>query len=300
MRARLLLPVLAVALAVTACGGTEDAAPPRQPPVTEKADLGVALPAAVADRGALAVGVKCDYPPFGYIDEAGENAGFEIDIARRLAGYAFGDEGKVELTCVTGSNRVPFLTTNRIDLIMATMNFTPERAETIDFTAPYFAGGVKMLVPADSPIGGWDDLSGHSVITIKGSTASLWLTECLPEVEQVPFEQTSEALTALRQERADAFAQDDTLLVDLAKKTSGTKVVGEVRADSPWGMGVRKGDAEMLAWVDAAIAKMRAGDEFWTAFTGAITDEAVQQEFAKVLPRPDNELSYPTGPIIEC
>lgn len=299
MRARLLLPLVVLALAAAACGADAEE-PPAQPPVTEKADLGVPLPAAVESRGLLAVGVKCDYPPFGYIDEAGENAGFEIDIARRLAGYAFGDESKVELTCVTGSNRVPFLTTNRIDLIMATMNFTPERAQTIDFTSPYFAGGVKMLVPDNSPIGAWEDLDGHSVITIKGSTASLWLTECMPEVEQVPFEQTSEALTALRQERADAFAQDDTLLVDLAKKTSGTKVVGEVRADSPWGMGVRKGDAEMLAWVDAAIETMRGGDEFWAAFTGAVTDEAVQQEFARVLPRPDNELSYPTGPIIEC
>ncbi|MPZ84290.1 MAG: transporter substrate-binding domain-containing protein [Actinophytocola sp.] len=301
MRANpILLLILAAALTVAGCGSGDEPSTSDRPKITEKADLGAPLPDAVQQKGTLAIGVKCDYPPFGYIDEAGDNAGFEIDIAHRLAGYAFGDESKVELTCVTGSNRVPFLTTNRIDLIMATMNYTPERAETIDFTSPYFAGGVKMLVPQDSSIGGWDDLDGKSVITIKGSTASLWLTQCKPDVEQVPFEQTSEALTALTQNRAAAFAQDDTLLVDLAAKNKATKVVGEVKADSPWGMGVRKGDTAMADWVDAAMKKMQDEDQFWAAFQKSVTDKKVQQEFEKVLPRPGNDLSYPTGPIIKC
>lgn len=301
MRAKpVLLLVLGAVLTVGACGSDAESSTSDRPKVTEKADLGAPLPDTVQQKGKLAIGVKCDYPPFGYIDEGGENAGFEIDIAHRLAGYAFGDEGKVELTCVTGSNRVPFLTTNRIDLIMATMNYTPERAETIDFTSPYFAGGVKMLVPQGSAIGGWDDLDGKQVITIKGSTASLWLTQCKPDVKQVPFEQTSEAVTALTQNRAVAFAQDDTLLVDLAAKNKATKVVGDVKADSPWGMGVRKGDKAMADWVNAALKKMQDEDVFWTDFKKTVGDSKIQQEFEKVLPRPGNELSYPTGPIIKC
>lgn len=301
MRAKpVLLAVLAAALTVGACGSGDASSTPDRPKVTEKADLGAPLPDSVQQKGTLAVGVKCDYPPFGYIDEAGENAGFGIDIAHRLAGYAFGDESKVEFTCVNGSNRVPFLTTNKIDLIMATMNYTPERAETIDFTSPYFAGGVKMLVLQDSPISDWADIDGKSVITIKGTTASLWLTQCMPGVEQVPFEQTSEAVTALTQNRAVAFAQDDTLLVDLAAKNKATKVVGEVKADSPWGMGVRKGDTAMADWVNGAIKKMQDEDLFWTTFQKSVTDKSVQQEFEKVLPRPGNDLSYPTGSIIKC
>lgn len=299
MRARIALLAITL-LALTACGDDSAPAAPDRPAVTQKADLGVPLPDVVQQKGNLSIGVKCDYPPFGYIDEAGENAGFEIDVAHRLAGYAFGDENKVQFTCVTGSNRVPFLTTNRIDLIMATMNYTPERAQTIDFTSPYFAGGVKMLVPQDSPISGWADLKGRQVITIKGSTGSLWLTQCMPDVQQLPFEQTSEALTALTQKRAVAFAQDDTLLVDLAAKNKSTKVVGDVKADSPWGMGVRKGDTAMAGWVNAAISKMQTEDQFWAAFQAAVTDQKVQQEFSKVIPRPGNDLGYPTGPIIKC
>lgn len=298
MKAKLGLIVTAAALLLAACGGTDAA--DQDKPAAKPVSLGAPLPANVQQKGKLAVGVKCDYPPFGYIDEGGGNAGFEIDVAHRLASYAFGDENAVELTCVTGSNRVPFLTTNRIDLIMATMNYTPERAETIDFTSPYFAGGVKMLVPSSSSIKAWDDVDGKQVITIKGSTASLWLTQCMPDVEQVQFEQTSEALTALQQDRAAAFAQDDTLLVDLASKNKSTKVVGDVKADSPWGMGVRKGDTEMKAWVDAGIKKLQDDDLFWKDFQATVSDKSVQKQFEKVIPRPGNDLSYPTGPIIKC
>jgi polar amino acid transport system substrate-binding protein len=263
-------------------------------------DVGAPLPANVKGKGRLAVGVKCDYPPYGYIDEGGKNAGFEIQIARKLASYAFGKESAVQLTCVTGANRVPFLTTNRIDLIMATMNYTPERAATIDFTTPYFNSGVKLLVPKNSPVASFADLAGKQVITINGSTASIWLTQCMKDVKQVPFGQTSEAFTALRQGRGAAFAQDDTLLYDLAAKNSDLKVVGDEKAASPWGMGVRKGDKAMLDWVDAALEKMQGEDFFWTEFRKAVKDQNVQTEFEKFLPRPGDTLKYPTGSINKC
>jgi polar amino acid transport system substrate-binding protein len=263
-------------------------------------DVGAPLPDEVKTRGKLAVGVKCDYPPFGYVDESSKNAGFEIDIARQLAAYAFGDPNAVTLTCVTGSNRVSFLTSNRIDLIEATMNYTADRAKTIDFTTPYFDSGVKLLVPKDSSISSFDQLAGRSVISITGATASLWLTQCVKDAKQVLFAQTSEALAALTQNRGVAFAQDDTLLLDLAAKNPNLKVVGDAKADSPWGMGVRKGDAAMLAWVNAALAHMQTDDYFWTEFQKTVTDTTVQQQFAKYVPRPGNSLTYPSGSTMNC
>ncbi|MFI6763731.1 transporter substrate-binding domain-containing protein [Micromonospora sp. NPDC050417] len=300
MKSRIGLVLLAVALALTTgCGASGDGETDDAPAGTA-VDVGAPLPGNVKDKGKLAVGVKCDYPPFGYIDEAAKNAGFEIDVARKLASYAFGDADNVELTCVTGANRVSFLTTNRIDLIIATMNYTKERAETIDFTTPYFSSGVKLLVPKDSPITSFPDLAGKSVISTNGATASLWLTQCMKDVKQVLFGQTSEALTALKQERADALAQDDTLLLDLAAKNPDLKVVGEGKAGSPWGMGVRKGDTAMLEWVNAAIKKLQTDEFFWTEFQKTVTDPNLQQQFAKFVPRPGNDLSYPTGSTLVC
>jgi polar amino acid transport system substrate-binding protein len=263
-------------------------------------DVGAPLPDEIKSRGKLAIGVKCDYPPFGYIDESSKNAGFEIDIAHQLANDAFGDPNAVTLTCVTGSNRVSFLTSKRIDLIEATMNYTPERAQTIDFTTPYFDSGVKLLVPKNSPITSFDQLAGKSVISITGATASLWLTQCVKSAKQMLFTETSQALTALTQNRGVAFAQDDTLLLDLAAKNPNLKVVGDAKADSPWGMGVRKGDTATLGWVNAALAHLQASDFFWTEFKKTVTDTTVQQQFAKYVPRPGNSLTYPTGSTMNC
>ncbi|MBF8185591.1 transporter substrate-binding domain-containing protein [Nonomuraea sp. K274] len=291
-----LLAVLAMAAAGCGSAGEEAGSTGSGRPV----DVGAALPADVQAKGRLAVGVKCDYPPFGYIDESGEEAGFEAEIARRLAEYAFGTTGSVAFTCVTGANRVPHLTTKRIDLILATMNYTPERAETVDFSTPYFNSGVKLLVPKDSPIASFADLAGKPVTTTTGSTASIWLTQCVKSAKQVAFAQTSEAFSAMRDNRGVAFAQDDTLLAELASKNADLKVVGDQKAGSPWGMGVRKGDKPMLTWVNAAIEKMRAEDDFWRAFQETVTDEGSRRQFQEFVPRPGNSLTYPTGEIFQC
>ncbi|GII55908.1 hypothetical protein Pth03_42970 [Planotetraspora thailandica] len=291
-----LLALLVVAAAGCGSAGGEAGTTGSGKPV----DVGAPLPADVQGKGQLTVGVKCDYPPFGYIGESGEESGFEIEIAHRLGEYAFGTPGSVKLECVTGANRVPYLTTKRIDLIIATMNYTPERAKTVDFSTPYFNSGVKLLVPKDSPITSFADLEGKPVTTTTGSTASIWLTQCVKTAKQVAFSQTSEAFSAMRSNRGVAFAQDDTLLAELASKNADTKVVGDEKAGSPWGMGVRKGDKATLTWVNAAIEKMRTEDYFWTAFQKTVTDKGVQQQFQQFVPRPGNSLEYPTGDIFQC
>ncbi|MFE4827690.1 transporter substrate-binding domain-containing protein [Streptomyces sp. NPDC056672] len=289
-----------VLILAAGCSSSPDESSSSSAASSSPVDVGAPLPDAVKSKGKLAVGVKCDYPPFGYIDESSKNAGFEIAIAHQMASYAFGDPDALTLTCVTGSNRVSFLTSKRIDLIEATMNYTAERAQTIDFSTPYFDSGVKLLVPKDSPITSFEQLAGKPVISISGATASLWLTQCMKDVKQTLFTETSQALTALNQDRGVAFAQDDTLLLDLAAKNPDLKVVGEVKADSPWGMGVRKGDAQMLAWVNGALAHMQQTDFFWTEFQKTVTDPSVQEQFAKYVPRPGSELTYPSGSTLRC
>src|SRR3954471_11105162 len=99
MKAR--MGVLLVALAVAVAGCSSSSSPGGDTNGTA-ANVGAPLPANVRSEGKLAVGVKCDYPPFGAIDEGGDHAGFEIDIAHKMAEYAFGNSDAVTLTCVTG------------------------------------------------------------------------------------------------------------------------------------------------------------------------------------------------------
>ena len=109
------------------------------------------LPANVASRHRFVVGVKCDFPPFGYLTSTGEHAGFEIDVVRDFAKLAFGSKEAVTLTCVTATNRFAFLKSGRIDFLMATVAYLASRAKVVDFSNPYFESGGVLLVPKRLP-----------------------------------------------------------------------------------------------------------------------------------------------------
>jgi polar amino acid transport system substrate-binding protein len=287
----------AAGVLLTACGGSTGAAAPTP---SAPAKLSVPLPSEVVQKGHLDVGVKCDYPPFGYTDENGKIVGYEVDMVRRMALYAFGNPSAVNMQCVVAANRIPFLTTNRIDVIVATLTYTPERAKTIAFSDPYFSAAGRMLVPYRSSLKEARDLSGKTVSTIKGSVYATYFQNCVPGAQVLQFDQTSDALTALLQGRAQAFMQDDTLLVDLAKQNPNLKMVGSGVARGPWGIGVRLDDHAMQTWVNAALAQMQKEDFDWKNLQKWVPDHTNQQRFASVVPRPGRSLHYGQGPVTTC
>jgi len=262
------------------------------------AKLSTPLPPAIQQRGKLVAGVKCDYPPFGFIDASGKNAGFEIDLVKQLAVFGFGSDSAVQMECVVAANRIPFLTTNRIDLIVATLTYTPDRAKTINFADPYFAAAGRMLLPKSSTI--TDEKQLKTVAVPKGSVYVTWFQKCSPSTNMLQFEQTSEGLALLQQSRAEAFVHDDTLLIDLAAKNQNFKILGNGVAPGPWGMGIRLNDKPTTDWVNAALKQMQQDDLFVKELQKWIADKDAAQKFDKVIPRPNQNLSYPTTDQITC
>jgi polar amino acid transport system substrate-binding protein len=227
-----------------------------------------ALPKDVKERGKLVVGVKVDYPPLGYLDEKGNNAGYEIEVVKKMAEYAFGSEDAVEFVAVNATNRIPFLTSKKIDFIAATLGTTEERKKEIDFTTPFFEGGAITVVPKDSSIKGTEDLAGKNVIVIKGSTASLYLDEEVPTANQIKIESVSDAFRAFKDGRADAVLHDVVLMSELIKNSDEYTMVGEqVAVDSPMAIGVRKNEPEMLNFLDSALEEIRQEDYFSKVIT---------------------------------
>src|SRR5215213_11288166 len=98
-----------------------------------------ALPSAVKSRKRWVIGIKCDFPPFGFIDVRGDNGGYEVDIARRFAELAFGKKNRVNLVCVTTPSRIPTLESGRVDIIVSTLTWTQARADQIDFSIPHYS-----------------------------------------------------------------------------------------------------------------------------------------------------------------
>lgn len=273
------------------CGGSDSSSETAQP-AGKVADLGVPVPAAFASAGKLRVGISCDYPPFGSKDMSGKNVGYDAEVGRSLASYAFGDADKVEFTCVSPQNRIPYLESKKIDLIISTLGYTKERDQTIDYSTPYFTSGAKLLVLNDSPVTGWDGIEGKPVITKQGTTSSTYLQNCFKSSEQVLLEGTSDAVTALKDGRGVAFVEDSTLLLGLTLTNPDLKVVGEDRAETPWGLGIRQGETDTKTWVDAALADMKKNDSFWAILGNVVKDEKAVSAFAENMPRPKQAIKY--------
>ena len=210
----------------------------------------------IMDAGKISIGVKADYPPWGVINAKGKFEGWEIDLSHKLAEYLFGDQNKVKFIAVTGGNRIPFLNSGKIDIIWATMGFTSKRAKVVDYSISYFKSGVQLLAKKGSGIKSIYDLKGKKFITIKGTTGAQGLAKLVPEAKQTKFDKTSEALQALRDDRGVAFAQDDILLFKLILDNPNWEVLGEVFNPTDWGVGFRKGEPDIKAFVNLALMQM--------------------------------------------
>lgn len=222
------------------------------------------LPQSIRAPGVLRAGVRCDQPPYGFRGPDGGFAGVEVEMARQMAVWAFGSADKIELSCVTAENRIPQLNSRRVDFLIATLGVTPDRARVIDFSEPYRWGGSDMLVRRDSPIRRLDDVANRTVIMLRGSTQAQWFEQNMPNLNALRLNTASDALQALMQGRGDAYAHDAATLVVVAARDPSLRLVGEAFSVSDAAVGVRKNEAEWLAWVNAALARMKRENLFNT------------------------------------
>jgi polar amino acid transport system substrate-binding protein len=231
-------------------------------PAEPKAAAATPKPAAsyletIKARGKLIVGVFSDKPPFGFVDEKGEYVGFDTDLAKRFAKDLLGDEKRIEFVTVEPASRIPFLQSDKVDLILANMTVTPERREAVDFTNPNLRVAVQALVPDASPVKTVDDLATKTTIVTTGTTADLWLTKNHPDWKVLKFEKNSESLQALANGRGDAYAQDNLVLFNWAKKNPGYRVLPQKLGDeAPIAPAVKKGNIELRDWVNGELAKL--------------------------------------------
>jgi polar amino acid transport system substrate-binding protein len=215
------------------------------------------LPDAIKRQGLLRAGVKCDYPPDGFMDRGGRPVGIEIDVVRRIAADAFGSPDRVDMVCVSAANRIPSLVAGKIDLILATLGISEERARVIDFGEPYAWGGSDVLVARDSPVRRLDDLQGRTVVALKGAWQIGWFEKNLPGTKLLRLDTVSDGLQALLQGRADGYAHDGAVLQGIARKNPRVRLVGEIYQIGHRGIGLRRGETAWKAWLDAAVARAK-------------------------------------------
>lgn len=256
--------VLVMALVLGAC----------QPTAAPGGATGKGLPLAaegtrlrqIQDRGRIIAGVKFDVPLFGYLNpKTNQNEGFDVDMARAIAEYIFGDPTKIEFKEAVSKNRIPYLQDDTVDVIISTMTINEERTQQVDFVDCYYVAGQSLLVPKGSAIRSVKDLAGKKVGTVTGSTSEKNIRQYAPQAEVLLYDTYSEGVAAMAAGAVDAVTTDDIILYGFAKaEPDKWEVVGGQFTAEPYGIAVKKGTPELLNAINELVRAMKA-DGRWKA-----------------------------------
>lgn len=232
------------------------------------------VPESIRKAGVIRIGVKCDSPPFGASGTDGKPMGIEVEMAKKIGEFAFGSPQGTELSCVTSEARIPSLNAGKIDLILATLGRFPAREEVIDFSTIYFWGTSNVIVPKDGPVKVLADLKDKSLLIVKGGSQIKWLRENIPGINLVQLNTTADSIQALLQGRADGFVGDGGLVYTLGTNYPQLRVIDEGLDPGVNGIGLRKNEPELKAFVNAALDKLRK-DGFYEKTVPQYVDKPV-------------------------
>ena len=209
----------------------------------------------IRESGTLRVAVFSDKAPFGYVDEDGEYQGYDVYYAKRIAEDLGVD---VEFTPVSPSARIDIVNSGQVDITLANFTVTDERAEQVDFTAPYMKVALGVVSPDDAVITDVNDLT--QLIVAKGTTAETYFEENYPDVELIKYDEYADAYNALLDGRGPAFSTDNTEVLAWAEANPGYTVgiteLGDYDAIAP---AVAKGNTTLADFLNEEIQTL--GDE---------------------------------------
>ncbi|MDR0549881.1 MAG: cysteine ABC transporter substrate-binding protein [Deltaproteobacteria bacterium] len=225
----------------------------------------------VKAAGKIRIAVFGDKPPFGFLDENGENQGYDVYLAKRVAKDLLGSPDKVEYVLVEAASRLEVLLANKADLVLANFTVTPERAQQVDFAKPYMKVALGVASPKSAPITKVEQLKGKTLIVTKGTTADFYFTKNHPEIKLLKFDQNTEAFNALWDGRGNGLAHDNTFLFAWVKDNknfvTGIEFLGDQDFIAP---AVKKGRTELLNWVNKEIEKLIKEKFFEGAFKATL------------------------------
>ena len=148
---------------------------------------------AIKNRKVLRIAVSQDFPPFGSVGPDMTLQGFDIDLANLVAKAA---GVTLELVPVSSVNRIPYLQTNKVDLVVSALGKTEERAKVIDFSLPYAPYFVGVFGPASVQVSTPADLAGKSLSVARGAVEDIELSKIAPPGLVVKRYEDANATTA--------------------------------------------------------------------------------------------------------
>ncbi|MEV0770646.1 glutamate ABC transporter substrate-binding protein [Nocardia salmonicida] len=219
---------------------------------------------AIRARGRLIVGLDAGSNLFSFRDPlSGRIVGFDADIAREIARDLLGNPDLIEYRSLASEERERALQDHTVDLIAKTMTITCERRQRVAFSTVYLRADQRVLAVKDSGIGGLADLAGKRVCVVRGTTSLDHIRRDQPAATILTVPTWADCLVVLQQRQVDAVSTDDSILAGLAAQDPYTEVVGGSISAEPYGIGIPKGDDDLVRFVNATLERIR-NDGTWT------------------------------------
>ncbi len=225
----------------------------------------------IKESGTINIGVFSDKNPFGYVDENGEYQGYDVYFAKRI-----GEDLGVEVNFVSteAANRIEYLQTGKVDLILANFTVTEERAQEVDFALPYMNVALGVVSPDSRVIESLDDLApDDQMIVISGTTAETYLVENYPELPLQKYDSYANAKNALENGNGVAWANDNTEVIAFALQNEGYTVgIPTLGSQDTIAPAVAKGNATLLDWMNQEIESLGEEQFFHADYEATLVD----------------------------
>lgn len=257
-----LLVLMMIAATLTGCGQESDKKDGRT--VYRTVDE-------IKASGTINIGVFSDKSPFGYVDENGQYQGYDVYFANRI-GQDLGV--KVNYVSTEAANRIEYLQTGKVDIILANFTVTPERAREVDFASPYMNVALGVVSPDSAVITSLEDIGPEDqVIVISGTTAETYLEKNYPNIKLQKYDAYAEAKTAFENGNGVAWANDNTEVIAFAIENPGYTVgipsLGSADTIAP---AVTKGNESLLNWLGDEIAALGKERFFHADYEATLLD----------------------------
>jgi len=210
---------------------------------------------AIKSRGKIIVGIQGSNPPFGFIDSAGKNDGYDADIAKLFA-EKLGVQ--IEFVPMVSQDRIPALQTGKVDILFATMAMTEERAKAIQYSIPYAANAATVVAAKDTDIKGPEDLKKVTVGVQKASSQEGELKKLLPDSTILRFDDDSSTIQALLSGQVDAIGANQFYIARLEGLKPGVYENKFELAVTYNGAGTKQGDVAINTEVNTFLEELKA------------------------------------------
>ncbi len=206
----------------------------------------------IVSRGTINIGVLVDLPPYGLLNDRQEPDGYDIEVAKLIGSYM---GVKVNLVTLTSPNRIPFLVTNKVDLIVATFGITPERAKQVMFSIPYSAIENVVFAAKDRQIRSLDDLKGLRVGVPRGTVQDVLLTKRFGSAVKIfRFDDDPSTYQSLIAGQVDAVAETGLTGDEFYAKNPGANIERKfILLQQPNGITMRANQWNLHQWVNTFV-----------------------------------------------